>query len=132
MKNIAWILLFGVLEGKVLIGKLVRVFFVKVIFLARRLKEWILSFSVLDLINEIDRFFPEHGKGVASLLRMLIFSYFVKIDQIIRVFIGSLISQIGLSQPIFILILELKNTFIVLVNVVDRLFELNQFFDDSS
>ena len=132
MKNIAWILLFGVLKGKVLIGKLVRVFFVKVIFLVGRLKEWILSFSVLDLINEIDRFFPKHGKGVASLLRMLIFSYFVKIDQIIRVFIGSLISQIGLSQPIFILILELKNTFIVLVNVVDRLFELNQFLDDSS
>ena len=132
MKNIAWILLFGVLKGKVLIGKLVRVFFVKVIFLVGRLKEWILSFSVLDLINEIDRFFPEHGKGVTSLLRMLIFSYFVKIDQIIRVFIGSLISQIGLSQSIFILILELKNTFIVLVNVVDRLFELNQFLDDSS
>ncbi len=33
---------------------------------------------------------------------------------------------------IFIPILEFKHTFIVLVNVVDRLFELNQFLDDSS
>jgi hypothetical protein len=80
MKNIVWILLFGILKGKVLIRELIGVFFFEVFFLVRRLKEFIWSFSVLESINKIRRFFPEHGEGVTPLLIALIFFNFIKIN----------------------------------------------------
>jgi hypothetical protein len=88
MKNIVWILLFGILKGKVLIRELIGVFFFEVCFLVRRLKEFILSVSILEFINKIRRFFPKHGEGVTSLLISLVFFHFIKINQIIGVLIG--------------------------------------------
>ena len=52
----------------------------------------------------------------------------IELDQVIGVLI---FSEIGLSESIFVLILELKKSLVVLVDVGDGLFKLDEFFYDS-
>lgn len=98
---------------------------------------WVLLILVSRLVNLINkiilRSFPEHGKRVTSLLDgsllVAIFLFDVKIYQVIRVLLPVRGLCIYLSQSVFKLILKLKNSFVVLVNVFHRFFKLNQLFD---
>lgn len=92
---------------------------------------WVLLILISRLVNLIYEIvlgpFSKHRKRVASLLdwsfSVAIFLFDIKIYQVIRVLLPVRGLCIYLPQPVLELILKLKNSLVVLVNVLHRFFQ---------